>query len=187
MLVVGVGTLVLIGVVLFVPFGGPSPKASPGASGPVVVGGSPLVGKPAPAIALRDLDGNEVALADYAGRPVIINIWASWCIPCRDEFPMLVGAYGEYRDRGLEVLGIVHQDTETNARAFAQQQGATWPMLMDTDDAVFRDYIGLGVPQSYFVDPEGIVRAFSIGPFSAAGLRDGIAAILPAQAGQTGS
>ncbi len=123
-----------------------------------MVGGSPLLGKPAPAIALRDLDGNPVTLADYAGRPVIVNIWASWCIPCRAEFPMLVGAYGEYRDRGLEVLGIVHDDAAANARAFAQQQGATWPMLVDTDRVVWHDYIGVGVPQSYFIDAQGIVR-----------------------------
>ena len=122
-----------------------------------------------------------MTLADYAGRPVIVNIWASWCIPCRDEFPMLVGAYGEYRDQGLEVLGIVHDDTAAGAAAFAQEQGATWPMLMDVDDVVWRDYIGVGVPQSYFIDAEGIVRAFTIGPFSAAGLEAGLARIVPAQ------
>ena len=146
-----------------------------------MIGGSPLLNKPAPPIDLLDLDGKRVTLADYAGRPVIVNIWASWCIPCREEFPMLIGAYGEHRDQGLEVLGIVHDDTAAGAGAFAQEQGATWPMLMDVDDAVWRDYIGLGVPQSYFIDADGIVRAFTIGPFSEAGLRDGLAAILPAE------
>ncbi len=86
--------------------------ASPGASAPVTIGGSPLLDKPAPAI---DLLGSRRQTGDprgLAGRPVIVNIWASWCIPCRDEFPKLVGAYGEYRDDGLEVLGIVHDDTD---------------------------------------------------------------------------
>ena len=169
------------------PLNGRAPTASPGASGPVVVGGSPLLGKPAPAIALRDLDGNPVTLADYAGRPVIVNIWASWCIPCRAEFPMLVGAYGEYRDRGLEVLGIVHDDAAANARAFAQQQGATWPMLLDTDRVVWHDYIGVGVPQSYFIDAQGIVRDFSIGPFSESGLQAGLDKILPPAPSPRGS
>ncbi len=142
-------------VVLFVPLNGAAPAASPGASAATAVGGSPLLDKPAPAIALQDLDGNRVTLADYIGRPVVVNIWASWCIPCRDEFPRLVGAYGEYRDQGLEILGIVHDDTAPNARAFAQQQGATWPMLLDADRPVWRDYIGIGVPQSYFIDAAG--------------------------------
>ena len=116
-----------------------------------------------------------MTLAQLAGRPVIVNIWASWCIPCRDEFPKLVGAYGEYRDAGLEVLGIVHDDATDTARAFAQEQGATWPMLMDVDDVVWRDYIGLGVPQTYFIDADGVVRALTFGPFSAAGLAAGLA------------
>ena len=183
----GVAILGLVLVALFVPLNSKAPVASPGASGPVVVGGSPLLGKPAPAIALQDLDGHPVTLAQYAGRPVLLNIWASWCIPCRAEFPLLVGAYGEHRDQGLEILGIVHHDTAGNARAFAQTQGATWPMLLDSDDVAWGDYIGIGVPQSYFIDAQGIVRAFSIGPFSESGLRDGLAAILPPEPAQTGS
>ena len=171
--------VLLIVVALFVPLGGTAPVASPGGSGPVVIGGSPLLDKPAPAIDLFDLDGNRVTLAQLAGRPVIVNIWASWCIPCRDEFPKLVGAYGEYRDAGLEVLGIVHDDATDSARAFAQEQGATWPMLMDVDDVVWRDYIGLGVPQTYFIDADGVVRALTFGPFSAAGLAAGLAKIVP--------
>jgi cytochrome c biogenesis protein CcmG/thiol:disulfide interchange protein DsbE len=177
--------LAVIVVALFVPLNGRSPASSPGASGTTTVGGSPLLDKPAPAIALRDLDGKAVTLADYAGRPVLVNIWASWCIPCRAEFPKLVGAYGEYRDQGLEILGIVHDDNADNARAFAQGQGATWPMLLDVDDVVWHDYVGLGVPQSYFIDAAGVVRAFSIGPFSDAGLQAGLDKILPPAPGHS--
>ncbi len=179
--------MVVLAVVLFVPLNGSPPRASPGASGTTTVGGSPLLDKPAPAIALKDLEGNDVTLADFAGRPVLLNIWASWCVPCRAEFPMLIGAYGEYRDQGLAMLGIVHDDSAANARTFAQQQGATWPMLMDTDRAVWRDYLGLGVPQSYFIDEQGIVRAFSIGPFSDAGLQAGLDRILPVASSPPGS
>lgn len=164
--------MVAVGIVVVAPLNAPSTTR---------VGGSPLLDKPAPPIDLLDLDGQRVQLADYAGRPVIVNFWASWCIPCRDEFPMLIGAYGEHRDRGLEVLGVVHGDTATAARAFAQEQGATWSMVLDTEDVAFRDYIGLGVPQTYFIDADGVVRAFTLGPFSAAGLAAGIATILPAQ------
>lgn len=183
----GTVAVILLAVVLSVPLGGRVPTATPGGSGVVVIGGSPLLGKPAPSIALEDLDGHPVALADFAGRPVIVNIWASWCVPCRGEFPMLVGAYGAYRDQGLQILGIVHADTAANARAFAQQQGAAWPMLLDSKDAVWHDYIGVGVPQSYFIDGDGIVRSFSLGPFTADGLAAGLAAILPATSSPGGS
>jgi len=179
MLALAVVLLGLVVVALFVPLNGTRPSASPGASGPTDIGGSPLLGKLAPAIALQDLDGHPVTLAQFAGRPVLLNIWASWCIPCRAEFPKLVGAYGEYHDQGLAILGIVHNDNADNARAFAQQQGATWPMLLDSDEVVWHDYIGLGVPQSYFIDAGGVVRAFSIGPFSDAGLQAGLDTILP--------
>ena len=117
--------------------------------------------------------------ADLRGRPLIVNIWASWCVPCRDEFPLLVGANGEYRDEGLAVLGIVHRDTPEAARRFAAEQGATWPMLLDPDESAYRALIGIGVPQTYFVDPEGIVRWVNFGPFSADGLATASRASFP--------
>ena len=154
-----------------------TPTGSPSASS-VVVGGSPLLGKPLPDLVLRDLDGPTVRTADLRGRPLIVNIWASWCVPCRDEFPLLVGANGEYRDEGLAVLGIIRRDDPEAARRFAAEQGATWPMLLDPDESAYRALIGIGVPQTYFVDAEGIVRWVNLGPFSADGLAFGISRIL---------
>jgi cytochrome c biogenesis protein CcmG/thiol:disulfide interchange protein DsbE len=174
--VVGVVTLVLLSV----PLGG-RPIGSPTASS-VVVGGSPLLGHALPDLVLDDLDGRTVRVADLRGRPLIVNIWASWCVPCRDEFPLLVGAYGAYRDQGLAVLGIVRRDDPGSARRFAAQQGATWPMLLDPDESAYRALIGIGVPQTYFVDAEGIVRWVNLGPFSADGLAYGISRILPPRA-----
>ena len=154
-----------------------TPSGSPSASS-VVVGGSPLLGKPLPDFELQDLDGATVRTADLRGHPLIVNIWASWCVPCREEFPLLVGANGEYRDEGLAVLGIVHRDDPEAARRIAADQGATWPMLLDPDESAYRKLIGIGVPQTYFVDEAGIVRWVSIGPFSEAGLAHGISRIL---------
>jgi cytochrome c biogenesis protein CcmG/thiol:disulfide interchange protein DsbE len=145
----------------------------------VQVGGSPLLGEPLPAIALQDLEGETVRLADLRGRPLIINLWASWCVPCREEFPLLVGAYGEHRDRDLAVVGIIRRDSPESASRFASDQGATWPMLVDPDETAYRALIGIGVPQTYFVDSAGIVRWVNIGPFSADGLAYGIERILP--------
>jgi cytochrome c biogenesis protein CcmG/thiol:disulfide interchange protein DsbE len=163
---------------LSVPLGRTPTGSTPPSS--VVVGGSPLLDQPVPDLVLRDLDGATVRLADLRGRPLVINIWASWCVPCREEFPLLIGAYGEHSDDGLEILGIIRRDDPAAARAFAAQQGATWPLLLDPDDSAWRALLGVGVPQTYFVDPEGIVRWVNIGPFSAPGLAFGLGRILPA-------
>lgn len=169
---VGVVIVALLGVPM-----GRTPSGSPPAS-EVVVGGSPLLGKPLPDIELRDIDGNLVRVADFQGRPLIVNIWASWCVPCREEFPLLVGAHGEYRDRDLAIVGIIRRDSPESAARFAADQGATWPMLLDPDETAFRSLIGIGVPQTYFVDVDGVVRWVNLGPFSADGLAYGIARIL---------
>lgn len=175
----GIGLVgVVAAILLTVPLGDtlsrtPAPSA-------VLVGGSPLLDAPLPELVLQGLDGGTVRTSDLRGRPYIVNIWASWCIPCRDEFPQLVGAYGEYRDEGLEVLGIIHRDSPESAQRFATAQGATWPMVLDPDETAWKALIGIGVPQTYFVDAEGIVRWVNLGPFSAEGLAHGISRILPA-------
>lgn len=168
---------VLAAILLSVPLGR-NPSGSPSASS-VLVGGSPLQDRPLPDLVLQDLDGRTVRTADLRGRPLVINVWASWCVPCREEFPLLVGAQGEYRDRDLAVLGILHRDSPESARRFATDQGATWPMLLDPDETAWKALIGVGVPQTYFVDVDGIVRWVNIGPFSADGLAFGISRILP--------
>ncbi|MFO1539374.1 MAG: TlpA family protein disulfide reductase [Chloroflexota bacterium] len=163
-----------------VPLGPPAPATNPGAS-PVVVGGSPLLDRPAPPIELADLDGRTVRLADYAGRPVIVNFWASWCVPCRDEFPAFVAARAAHADAGLEVLGIIHKDLPDPARAFAAAQGAAWPLLPDPGEVVYDAYRGVGgIPISVFIDGGGIVRAVSFGPLSETALALQLARILPA-------
>jgi cytochrome c biogenesis protein CcmG/thiol:disulfide interchange protein DsbE len=146
----------------------------------MVVGGHPLIGQAAPEIDLTTLDGERVTLSELRGRPVLINFWATWCIPCRDEFPLMAAAYEEHAADGLEILGIVHDDTADGARAFASDMGARWPMLMDSDDVAWNDYVGVGMPTSFFVDRDGIVRAFSLGGFTEDGLTAQLETILPA-------
>lgn len=157
---------------------GSTKTTSPGGS-PIVVGGSPLLDKPAPAIDLKNLAGETVSLASYAGRPVVVNFWASWCVPCRDEFPVFVAAREEHADAGLEILGVVYKDNAENAQRFATDQGAGWPLLEDPGETVYKAYTGFGVPMTVFIDGEGIVRAVSYGPLSEAGFQDQVALILP--------
>jgi cytochrome c biogenesis protein CcmG/thiol:disulfide interchange protein DsbE len=177
-LVAAVAVLALA-IVFFVPLGG-SPDAEPGASvDSLVVGGHPLVGKPAPEIDLLTIDGEPVKLSELRGRPVLVNFWATWCPPCREEFPLMADAYAEHKADGLEILGVMHQDFSDGARAFAKDRGATWPLLEDPGDTAYQDYLVAGLPTSFFVDREGIVRAFSLGGFSKDGLAAQLETILP--------
>lgn len=171
---IGLGLVIVLAFlfIFLVPLGG-------GDRDGVVVGGHPLLDKPAPEIDLETLDGDRVLLSELRGQPVLINFWATWCIPCRDEFPLMVTAYEEHQGDGLEILGIVHDDTADGARAFAADLGATWPMPFDADDVAWEDYIGVGMPTSFFVDRDGIVRAFSLGGFTDTGLTAQLATILP--------
>jgi cytochrome c biogenesis protein CcmG/thiol:disulfide interchange protein DsbE len=178
---VGLGLVALLAaiaiiVVAKVPLG--STAAGPDDS-PILVGGSPLLGKAAPAIDLVALDGKRVRLSDYLGRPVIVNFWASWCGPCRDEFPQFVTARRDHAADGLEILGVIHDDNAQAATDFAASEKAAWPMLMDTGDAIWNAYIvPVGVPATFFIDRAGIVRATSFGPVTPTGLPQQLGAIL---------
>jgi cytochrome c biogenesis protein CcmG/thiol:disulfide interchange protein DsbE len=138
-------------------------QTQPGAS-PMVVGGSPLLDKPAPELALTDLTGRTVRLADYRGRPVLLYFWASWCIPCRTEFGLLADAQQAHAQQKLQILGVVYKDTAEPARQFMTAHDASWPALLDPDGAAARAYAVPGVPTSYYLDRAGLVRAVSYGP-----------------------
>lgn len=125
------------------------------------------VGDRAPDFSLADLDGEPVRLADYAGRPVIVNFWASWCVPCVEEFPLLAATLDEHADAGLAVIGIVYRDRSEAARAFADQMGADWPLAMDPGEAVARAYGVFGPPESWMIGPDGRVVSRQIGPYAA--------------------
>ena len=178
-LLVGIGVIVVVAVSLLL-------LQQPGdgeADDSVVLGGHPLLGEAAPEIDLLTLDAEPVTLSSLRGRPVLVNFWATWCHPCREEFPLMVEAYAEHADDGLEILGILHDDAAEGARAFAADQAAGWPMLLDPDDVAWNDYRGVAMPTSFFIDGEGIVRAFSLGAFTETGLAAQLATILPESTG----
>jgi len=151
----------------------PAPSASV-----IVVGRNPLMDQPAPNFTLQTLDGKTISLADLRGKPVIVNFWASWCVPCRDEFPLLVSAYQRYSGQGLQIVGVIHDDGPQTATDFAKSYGATWPLVLDPGDSVWQAYNGALVPISYFIDRSGVVRVVSYGPPPAGFMDQEIAKIL---------
>ena len=107
---------------------------------------SPLVGKAAPDFRLETLVGASVSLAQFKGRPVIVNFWASWCLPCRDEAPILRAAMDRYTGKGLVILGIVVNDPPENARKFAEEFKLNYPNLLDPSGKTEVSYGVRGVP-----------------------------------------
>jgi cytochrome c biogenesis protein CcmG/thiol:disulfide interchange protein DsbE len=140
-----------------------SPEPAPSAS-TIVIGRHPLLDRPAPEIALPALDGDEVRLSALRGRPVLVNFWASWCIPCREEFPLFKAALADPDNADLEILGVVYEDSEAAAEEFMRAQAATWPALSDAGGAVADTYGVVAPPMTFYVDREGVVRALSFGP-----------------------
>ena len=123
------------------------------------------VGKPAPDFSLKDVDGKEVRLSDFAGKPVLINFWATWCPPCREEMPEINKFYGKYKGSGLVVLSInaTFQDSVENVKSTIKSDKLTFPVLLDEAGQVARQYQLNGLPTSFFIDDQGIIRKIQIG------------------------
>ena len=136
------------------------------------------IGNVAPDFSVVDLDGNPIHLADLRGRPVIVNFWASWCIPCIEEFPLLRDAAASHADDGLVVVGIVYQDRTQAARDFMASNGATWAAAADPDGRVAEAYGILAPPETFFIGRDGRIEARVLGQFTAATLDDKVAAIM---------
>ena len=136
----------------------------------------------APAFTLKTLDGEPASLSDYAGHPVLINFWASWCKPCRGEMPLIIAAYHAHQQAGLAVLAIDLTDQEGSRKdiqKFATEFQIPFPVLFDEKGQARRSYALRGVPTSIFVGADGIVRGVNPGPVTEAALQHGLAEILP--------
>ena len=122
-------------------------------------------GSLAPDFLLATLDGGEVRLSDLRGKAVILNLWATWCSPCRKEMPQFVQAYDEYRDDGLEIIALNVQESASIIQPFVDDFGIDFTVALDKRGAVSDDYRIIGLPTTYFIDREGFVRAVFQGPF----------------------
>jgi cytochrome c biogenesis protein CcmG/thiol:disulfide interchange protein DsbE len=132
---------------------------------------SPLVGKPAPAIEGTTVDGNRATLADLGGRWVVVNFFATWCVPCRQEHPELIRFSESHEAVGdAAVLGVVYSDNAQAVREFRDKEGGAWPMLADPKGRIALDYGVAGIPESFLISPDGLVVAKLIGGVRAGAL-----------------
>ena len=148
-----VGGVILIGAVLVFAF----------AATPNVRVGPARVGQPITNFTLTDLNGAAHSIADYAGRPVLINAWATWCPPCKAEMPALHEFYLKHKAEGFELLAVNSGDSRAEVQQFIAQTGFTFPVLLDTNKDVL-DGLGVsGLPTSIFVGRDGTVKTIHVG------------------------
>ena len=174
MLAIGLITVLLVAVLDNGSEGGGSMRGA-------VVDGSDAaeVGAPAPDFSLPALDGDgDVRLADFRGRPVIVNFWASWCNPCRDEFPLLRQALRDHRAERLAVVGVTYRDIPDDSRDFVSRTKATWPQAVDDDRAVANAFGVRSIPLTFFVRPDGTIAARVFGFTTEAALAEPLAKLL---------
>ncbi|MGH2454215.1 MAG: TlpA disulfide reductase family protein [bacterium] len=143
-------------------FGQAQPLPSPrGGRGP-----APRQGAPAPAFSARSFAGGTLALADLQGKGVVMNFFASWCVPCRAEARDLEATYQKYRAQGIVFLGVdIEQDTWNDARTFLKEFGISYPAIRDENGQIAQKYQMYGLPTTYFIDKDGIIRSKYVGPF----------------------
>ncbi len=128
-------------------------------------------GRTMPAFTLQQFDGQPFVAADHARGPLFVYFWASWCIPCQQEAPVIQKLWPEYRDRGYTFIGINIWDAESDARRFIQQYQLTFPLAPDAGRAVYVDYGVSALPASFFLDPGLRARTRYQGPLDEATLR----------------
>lgn len=142
--------------------------------------GKVKTGGPLPSAPMKSLEGGEIRFDQFKGRPLLINFWASNCIPCRKEFPRMKTALEQ--DPDLAIVGVIFQDSPRASLRFMDSFDTTWPSVEDPDEVLARMF-GVtrppGIPQTFFVDATGIVRARIFGEMSEAVLSENLAKITP--------
>jgi cytochrome c biogenesis protein CcmG, thiol:disulfide interchange protein DsbE len=125
---------------------------------------SPLVGKPAPAIEGTTVDGASASLGGLKGKWVVVNFFATWCVPCRVEHPELIKFSDSHAASGdAAVLGVIYSDNAQAVKEYRDKEGGSWAMLTDPKGRVALDYGVAGVPESFLISPEGMVVAKLLG------------------------
>lgn len=134
----------------------------------------------APTFAFTTFDGESISLADLRGKGVVLNFWASWCDPCREEAIMLEQAWQQEKANGIVFLGLDYLDQEPSAQAYLAEYQISYPNGPDLQSKAARDYGIKGVPETFFIDPNGKIAYMVIGPIvNQAQMEQGLAKIRP--------
>jgi len=118
----------------------------------------PLVGGPVPQFELETLNGKLANISDYRGKVVLLNFWATWCKPCKEEMPEIQAAYDAYRDQGFVVLAINFGEKREKAEKLVKEMGLTFPILLDWNVEVAEQHRVVSLPVTFFVDAKGIIK-----------------------------
>ena len=121
---------------------------------------------PAPELVLEDLSGKPVSLEDYRGSIVLVNLWATWCPPCREEMPTLLKFYEKYKDDGFVLIAINQEEPREVVEPFVKEFGLTFPVWLDLEYLAEREFNTMNLPSSYVIDRTGTVRLMWIGGIS---------------------
>lgn len=121
-----------------------------------------IIGSPAPDFTLIDLDGNKVSLSDYRKKVVLIDFWATWCLPCKESIPFIEGLYRRYKDKGFMVIGVSFDEDIEIVRRFKNRFDMTYPVIMG-EDRIKNIYGLIGLPEMFILDRDGILRYHHLG------------------------
>lgn len=123
----------------------------------------PAIGNTAPGFSLSTLNNNTISLEDFRGGYVLLNFFATWCGPCREEMPAIEAAYERYRSQGFTVLAVTSADPASDVEQYVDELGLTFPMLLDPEEQASRAYQITAYPTSFFIGPDGIIQDVVIG------------------------
>ena len=129
-----------------------------------------LQGQPAPNFDLTafngEFEGQKFSLDDLSGQPVVLNFWASWCVECDKEMALLEQAWRDYQDQGVWFIGVDYLDTDKEGLAYLDRFGITYPNAPDIRSRAYQDYQCTGVPETFFIDGDGVIQHVQIGPLT---------------------
>jgi cytochrome c biogenesis protein CcmG/thiol:disulfide interchange protein DsbE len=135
---------------------------------------APIVGAVAIPFELNSMEGKLLTLETFRGKPLVLNFFASWCDPCRDEMPLINELASKAAKDGYSVLGIAVEDTRAAVSEFARETNLVFPIALDLNSTVKRAYRIFGPPATFFIDGQGILRDVVLGPISAERARDAL-------------
>lgn len=163
----GIGLSLIVGSIYFIANGGNQAESRLGvivlSTDSTEITTAPNVGSRAPTFSIENVGGNNIGLEDFQGQVVLLNFWATWCVPCQIEMPFILDAYESAEAGEFTVLAVNDRESKQAVMGFANQFKLSFPLLLDKDGEVQRQYRVPGLPTSVFIDKDGIIQAIHIG------------------------